>query len=208
MRALSPAVVIAHGPRLTLRRPDVLQYFKIRHCNDWCRLRATTYAMLAAFLLTAPVSAAAQQKPIEIGALALGPRFVPTWRCTPAQYGPASAERRQETMPFSVLGLRDKLEKLNYVEDRPENVGKPGRHFAIDLRMGTLQDLRAYAREFVRRRVDIIVAIAAATVQVVQEEIRGSQIPILMTAVSDPVRPFAGAAGRIDYRGGPSNGAG
>jgi hypothetical protein len=59
--------------------------------------------MLAAFLLMAPVSAAAQQKPIEIGALALGPRSVPTWRCTPAQYGPASAERRQETMPFSVL---------------------------------------------------------------------------------------------------------
>jgi putative ABC transport system substrate-binding protein len=40
----------------------------------------------------------------------------------------------------------------------------------------------------VQKPVDIIVTVATATVQIAQEETRGSRIPILMTSVSDPVR--------------------
>jgi putative tryptophan/tyrosine transport system substrate-binding protein len=86
-----------------------------------------------------------------------------------------------------VLGLRDELEKLKYVEDRPENAGKPGRRFDLDLRMGTLQEVRGYAREFARKRVDMIVAVAVLAVRVAQEETRDNPMPILMTGVSDPV---------------------
>jgi putative ABC transport system substrate-binding protein len=85
------------------------------------------------------------------------------------------------------MGLRDELIRLKYVEDRPENAGIPGRHFALDIRMGTPQDIRAYAREFVRKRVDMIITVATEPVRIVQEETRDSPIPILMTSVSDPV---------------------
>jgi putative ABC transport system substrate-binding protein len=143
--------------------------------------------LTAALLPVATLPAAAQERPIQIGVLALGPRNVPAWHCGPSDYQLASAERRRETMPFYVLGLRDELEKLKYVENRPENLAKPGRRFDLDLRMGTLQDVRRYARDFVHRRVDMIVAVATATVQVAMEESRDSPIPILMTGVSDPV---------------------
>jgi putative ABC transport system substrate-binding protein len=129
----------------------------------------------------------AQERPIQIGVLALGPRNVPAWHCGTSDNQLASAERRRETMPFYVLGLRDELEKLRYVENRPENLAKPGRRFDLDLRMGTLQEVRRYARDFVHKHVDMIVAVATATVQVAMEESRDSSIPILMTGVSDPV---------------------
>jgi putative ABC transport system substrate-binding protein len=145
------------------------------------------YSIIAGLLLAYPTLAAAQEKRIEIGVLALGPRPVPAWHCGPAGYRLASTERPTETMPFYVLGLRDELEKLKYVEDRPENAGKPGRRFALDLRMGTIKEVRGYAREFVRRRVDMIVGVATLAVRVAQEEARDSSIPILMTGVSDPV---------------------
>jgi putative ABC transport system substrate-binding protein len=90
-------------------------------------------------------------------------------------------------MPIYVLGLLNELEKLRYIEDRQENAGKPGRRFALHVRTGTLPQMRAFAREFVAKRVDVIVAIATATVRVAQEETRGSSIPILMAAVSQPV---------------------
>jgi len=151
--------------------------------RDWSRSTAT----ISLLLLAAATPAVAQEKPLEIGVLALGPRPIPDWRCGPGSYQLASAERRTETKPFYVLGLLDELEKLKYVEDRPENAGKPGRHFVLDLRMGTLAEVKGYAREFVRKRVDMIVAVATVAVQVAQEETRGSGIPILMTGVSDPV---------------------
>jgi putative ABC transport system substrate-binding protein len=147
----------------------------------------TVCLMVAGVLLAHPSPAAAQEKRIEIGVLALGPRPVPVWHCGPQSFQLASAERPRETMPFYVLGLRDELEKLKYVEDRPDNVGKPGRRFALDLRMGTIKEVRQYARDFVRRHVDMIVGVATLAVRVAQEEARDSAIPILMTGVSDPV---------------------
>jgi putative ABC transport system substrate-binding protein len=149
--------------------------------------RGAVCLIVAGVLLPHPAPAAAQEKRIEIGVLALGPRPVPAWHCGPQSFQLASAERPRETMPFYVLGLRDELEKLKYVEDRPDNVGKPGRRFALDLRMGTIKEVRQYARDFVRRHVDMIVGVATLAVRVAQEESRDSAIPILMTGVSDPV---------------------
>jgi putative ABC transport system substrate-binding protein len=151
------------------------------------RLRGTVWLVVAGLLLANPTPAAAEEKRLEIGVLALGPRPVPVWHCGPQSFQLASAERPRETMPFYVLGLRDELEKLKYVEDRPDNAGKPGRRFALDLRMGTIKEVRQYAREFVRRHVDMIVGVATLAVRVAQEEARDSAIPILMTGVSDPV---------------------
>ncbi|HEY2231330.1 MAG TPA: ABC transporter substrate-binding protein [Xanthobacteraceae bacterium] len=151
------------------------------------RGRRVSGLLVAALLLASALPALAQERPIQIGVLALGPRNVPAWHCGTSDNQLASAERRRETMPFYVLGLRDELEKLRYVENRPENLAKPGRRFDLDLRMGTLQEVRRYARDFVHKHVDMIVAVATATVQVAMEESRDSSIPILMTGVSDPV---------------------
>jgi putative ABC transport system substrate-binding protein len=153
----------------------------------WRQLRSAACSTLALLSLAVATPAVAQEKPIEIGVLALGPRPVPQWRCGPESYRLAATERRNETKPFYVLGLLDELEKLKYVEDRPENAGKPGRRFILDLRMGTLGEVRNYARELARKPVDMIVAVATLAVQVAREETRDSGIPILMTGVSDPV---------------------
>jgi putative ABC transport system substrate-binding protein len=155
--------------------------------SDRERPRRTKYLIIASLLIVIPAPAMAQEKRIEIGVLALGPRPVPAWHCGPRDYQLASAERPREVMPFYVLGLRDELEKLKYVEDRPQNAGKPGRRFALDLRMGTLKEVRRYAREFVRKPVDMIVGVATLAVRVAQEETRDTSMPILMTGVSDPV---------------------
>jgi putative ABC transport system substrate-binding protein len=153
--------------------------------RKWSRCPA--YLIIAGLLTIIPTAGAAQEKRIEIGVLALGPRPVPTWHCGPRDYQLASAEKPREAMPFYVLGLRDELEKLKYVEDRPGNAAKPGRRFALDLKMGTLKEVREFAREFVRRPVDMIVGVATLAVRVAQEETRGRSMPILMTGVSDPV---------------------
>jgi putative tryptophan/tyrosine transport system substrate-binding protein len=136
--------------------------------------------------------AQAQEKTLEIGVLALGPRSVPAWRCGQEVPQPGEQGSRHETMPHYVLGLLDWLEKLKYVEAGPD--GKPkkasagsGRRFAIDLRMGTAEELKSAARDFARKRVDIIVGVATLAVGIAQQETRGSQIPILMTGVSEPV---------------------
>ncbi len=153
--------------------------------GEWPRCAA--YLIIAGLLIIIPSAGATQEKRIEIGVLALGPRPVPTWHCGPRDYQLASAERPREAMPFYVLGLHDELEKLKYVEDRPGNAGKPGRRFALELGVGTLKEVREYAREFVRRKVDMIVGVATLAVRVAQEETRGRSMPILMTGVSDPV---------------------
>jgi len=151
------------------------------------RLRGAVVSILAALWLTAALPVQAQEKPLQIGVLALGPRNMPVWRCGGEQHQLASVERRRETMPFYVLGLLDELKKLNYVEDKPENAGKPGRRFTLDLRMGTLPEIRSFAQEFVRKRMDVIVAVATATARVAQQETRDNPIPIVMVGVSDPV---------------------
>jgi putative ABC transport system substrate-binding protein len=159
---------------------------RARNDRLWPR-RRTKYLLVAGLLIAIPTPGTAQEKRLEIGVLALGPRPVPAWHCGPRDYQLASAERSREAMPFYVLGLHDALEKLKYVEDRPENAGKPGRRFALDLRMGTLKEVREYARSFVRKPVDMIVGVATLAVRVAQEEARGTAMPILMTGVSDPV---------------------
>jgi putative ABC transport system substrate-binding protein len=150
-------------------------------------LRTAVYSIISVLVLTAPMRAAVPEKPLEIGVLALGPRFEPVWQCGPKEYQSVSAARRPETLPFFVQGLRDELVKLKYVEDRPENAAKPGRHFALDVRMGTLRDMRAFAEDVARKRVDIIFAVSPAAVRVAQEETRDAPIPIVMAGVSDPV---------------------
>jgi putative ABC transport system substrate-binding protein len=151
------------------------------------RLRGAVCLVLAGLVLAHPTPTVGQEKRLDIGVLALGPRPVPVWHCGPQSFQLASAERPRETMPFYVLGLRDELEKLKYVEDRPDNVGKPGRRFALDLRMGTIKEVKQYAHEFVRRHVDMMVGVATVAVRAAQEESRDSGIPILMAGVSDPV---------------------
>jgi putative ABC transport system substrate-binding protein len=143
---------------------------------------------VVAVTLMLAVPAQADKDLIQVGVLALGPRKMPSLHCGPAQMKLASAESPRETMPYYVVGLRDQLEKLGYLENVPENGGRPGRRFALDLKMGTLDELRTYAREFANRPMDVIVGIATAAVQIAKEETEGRGIPILMTGVSDPTK--------------------
>jgi len=143
--------------------------------------------VVAAVLLASLQLAQTQEKPLQIGVLALGPRNIPAWRCTGTGGGPTATERRRESMPNYVVGMLDELSKLNYVEDRPENSGKTGRRFEMDLRMGTLPEVTGFAREFAQKRVDVIVAISTAVVRVARDETRERPIPILFPGISDPV---------------------
>ena len=146
--------------------------------------------LVAVLWLAAP--ALAQEKPLRIGVLALGPRAVPAWQCGQQ----AGQPRRHDTLPPYVPGLLDGLRKLKYVEVGPD--GKPkealppgagsGRRFFLDLRFGTREQLKAAARDLAEKRVDIIVAVATLAVRIAQQETKGSNIPILMTGVSEPVK--------------------
>jgi ABC-type uncharacterized transport system substrate-binding protein len=141
-----------------------------------------------AILLAAPVlGAQAQERPIEIGVLAFGPRPAPVWSCGGS--GPAAAEApaKQETMPFYILGLMEGLAKLNYVDVRSAKPGQPGRRVNLDVRMGNFQELKVHAQQFASKPVDIIVAVASAAVRIAQDETRGHPIPILFPGISDPV---------------------
>jgi putative ABC transport system substrate-binding protein len=145
------------------------------------RLRGLSIALL---LLVAAPSVRAQERPIEIGVLAFGPRAIPVWSCGPAT---ADARPKRETMPFYILGLLEGLEKLNYVDVHNEKAGRSGRRINLDVRMGTFEELRTHARQFARKPVDLIVAVASAAVRIAQEETRDHPIPILFPGISDPV---------------------
>jgi putative ABC transport system substrate-binding protein len=155
--------------------------------TDYGRIRSPIYPILAALLWISALPAKAEDKPLQIGVLALGPRNLPVWQC--GQGGPrlAAAEPRHETMPFYVRGLLDELEKLKYVDNGSIGAGKPGRRFVLDLRMGTAKEVRSFAQELVRKPVDVIVAVATAAVRIAQEETRDHPIPILFPGISDPV---------------------
>src|SRR5262245_9065115 len=160
-----------------------------RFYSDWSRMRRIKYPLIAAaaLLLGSLQLALTQEKPLQIGVLALGPRNMPVWRCAGAEPEQTAAERRRETMPYYVVGMLDELAKLQYVENRPENAGKPGRRFTLDLRMGTLPQVTDSARDFAKKRVDIIVAVATAVVRIARDETREHPIPILFPGISDPV---------------------
>jgi len=151
----------------------------------WVQARIVSTVMLM-FVSAYPGNA--QEKPLKIGVLALGPRYIPAWHCGESDYRPGSDQPKQDTDPNYVLGLVEQLRKLNYIEERPENVGKPGRHFILTFRTGTSQQLKEFAREFVADRVDIIVGVATAAVRIAQEATQGDPIPVVMTGVSDPVK--------------------
>lgn len=138
-------------------------------------------------LLAGTLAAHGQEKPLQIGVLALGPRYDPRWTCGQDDYQPTAVVARTESEPYYVRGLRDGLLKLNYVEGQAGNLGKGGRRFILEVRTGTLQQVREFAGEFVAKRVDAIVAIATATVTIAKEATRDFPIPILMTGVSQPV---------------------
>ena len=123
-------------------------------------------------LLAGTLIAHGQEKPLHIGVLALGPRYEPLWTCGQDDYQPTAAVARTESVPFYVRGLRDGLQKLNYVEGQGGNLGKGGRRFILEVRTGTLQQVREFAGEFVAKRVDAIVAIATATVTIAKEATR------------------------------------
>jgi putative ABC transport system substrate-binding protein len=141
-----------------------------------------------AILLMAPTLAArAQERPLEIGVLAFGPRPVPVWSCGTAPLAAGEAQAKPETMPFYILGLIEGLEKLNYVDSRNEKAGGSGRRVHLDVRMGNFQELKTHAQELAHKPVDMIVAIASAAVRIAQTETRDHPIPILFPGISDPV---------------------
>ena len=174
VRGLENAEYIAR----TIRRP--------RSHLAWSRVTITS--IVALLLLASRFAVYAADRPIRIGVLALGPRYVPVWHCGQAAYRPGSDELKQDTAPYYVRGLIEQLSKLNYVEERPENAGNPGRHFVLSFQTGTTQQLKEFTRKFVADRVDIIVAVATAAVQIAQQETQDHPTPILMTGVSDPVK--------------------
>jgi putative ABC transport system substrate-binding protein len=174
VRGLENAEYIAR----TIRRPR-------SHLAWW---RVTITSIVALLLLASRFAVYAADRPIRIGVLALGPRYVPVWHCGQADYRPGSDELKQDTAPYYVRGLIEQLSKLNYVEERPENAGNPGRHFVLSFQTGTTQQLKEFTRKFVADRVDIIVAVATAAVQIAQQETQDHPTPILMTGVSDPVK--------------------
>ena len=154
------------------------------------RLRVATRIALLVTGLTGFAGTAtlqAQEKPLTIGVLAIGPRTMPVWHCAEGITPAGASEPRPETVPFYVIGLLDELAKLDYVEDRPENAGKGGHRFSLDLRMGTLQELRGFARAFTSKPVDVIIGISTSVVRIAQEETRERPVPILFPGISDPV---------------------
>src|SRR5207302_2292661 len=104
-----------------------------------CHVREVSIAIL---LLIAALPAQAQERPLEIGVLAFGPRPVPVWSCGAVAGAAAAAQPKQETMPFYIQGMLDGLEKLNYVDVRNEKAGRSGRRVNLDIRMGTFQELQ------------------------------------------------------------------
>jgi putative ABC transport system substrate-binding protein len=143
--------------------------------------------VLASLLLAATWTVNAEEKPLRIGVLAIGPRYIPDWRCGDSDYQPTLSQRQQDTKPYYVVGLLDELKKRGFVEDQSQDAQNSQRHFVLTFRTGTSAELKEYAHQFVSDGMDIIVGIATAAVEIARQETRQSQIPILMTGVSDPV---------------------
>jgi putative ABC transport system substrate-binding protein len=143
--------------------------------------------LFALLVLVPTLAARAEERPLEIGVLAFGPRAIPAWSCGAASRDEGAAAAKQETVPIYILGMLEGLDRLNYVDSRSERPGRTGRRFNLDVRMGSFQDLRGFAQQFTHKPVDIIVAVASAAVRIAQEETRDHPIPILFPGISDPV---------------------
>ena len=152
----------------------------------------------------AGLPATAQERPLRIGALFLGPRKMPIWQCGPRDPRQPATETKTDAMDPGVLGFRDELETLGYVEDRPDTKGKPGRRFVLDVRQGNLEAVKRYAQQFAQERMDLIFAFPTLPVRAAQEAARANPIPIVFTAVSDPVRD--GFAQSLSRPGGSTTG--
>ncbi len=152
------------------------------------RRRVAVAAVGAIGLLFLGVSpAVGQEKPLRIGVLALGPRKVPSLRCRSQGPQQTAGEPQVEAVPADARGLRDELEKMGYVDDRPETKGKAGRRFVLTIGQGNLEAVKRYAQQFAQERVDVIFAFPTLPVRAAQEATRANPIPIVFTAVSDPV---------------------
>lgn len=139
-------------------------------------------------MLSSAAASAQQKAVLDIGVLAIGPRTIPAWHCGQPDYRPGSSDGLHEATPFYVQGLIDGLQKLGYVEDRPETAGQAGPRFRLSLRMGTQQQLKDFAQEFVDKKFDFIVAIATVAVRIAQQATRDHPIPILFPGISDPIQ--------------------
>ena len=153
----------------------------------WRRASGTILGAVA-LLVTVGWPATAQEKPLRIGVLALGPLKLPALHCGPREPHRAGPVTRADAMRPNILGLRDELERLGYAEDRSENRSKPGRRFVLDVRQGTLAEVKRFAQQFAEQRVDLIFAISNLPVQAAQEATRERPVPIVFPNVSDPVR--------------------
>ncbi len=144
------------------------------------------YACIASLLLFSTAAATAQgRNALDIGVLAVGPRYVPVWHCGQPDR-PGNSEPLTE--PFYVKGLIAGLRKLGYVENRPQTADETGRRFRLHIGMGTQQQLKIIAKEFVDKKFDVIVAVALAAVRAAEEATRERPIPIVFAGVSDPVQ--------------------
>ncbi len=168
------------------------------------RLAVGAIAGALALLVVSGSTALAQERPVRIGVLALGPLKAPALHCGPRDPQQPAPGARSDAMRFNILGVRDELERLGYVEDRPENRSKPGRRFSLEVRQGTLAEVKRFAQQFAEQRVDLIFAISNLPVQAAQEATRARQTPIVFPNVSDPVRD--GFAQSLARPGGPITG--
>ena len=153
----------------------------------WAASALASLGLLVVPFFMSP-AAIAQEKPLHIGALFLGPRKLPLWHCGPRDPRQPAPETRADAIDPGTLGFRDELEKLGYLEDRPGTKEKPGRRFVLDIRQGNLEAVKRFAQQFAQERVDLILATPTLPVRAAQEATRPNPIPILFTAVSDPVR--------------------
>src|SRR5262245_66519220 len=69
-----------------------------RSASGW--MAGAFCSLTAVFVLTSVPPAEPQEKRLEIGVLALGPRNVPDWRCGQLERRPEPGERRREAMPW------------------------------------------------------------------------------------------------------------
>ena len=134
-------------------------------------------ALVISLTIAAPAFAG---RPIKIGVVAIGPRSLPAqgcgWSPRPASFGePANTGT---TAPlYDILGVEFGLKEI-------------GKHYTVDTREGSLDQLNGQAADLVKKGVDFIIGIAGEGVDAAQTATK--KIPILFPQISNPV-----AAGEV-----------